>query len=100
MRATYQLQLKMAEASDITDMEPKDQIKAAYDLNVGLCEYLKNVLQLDDKDAEKLDDLDQEETIAIANHVAMRLMGLSEADIKKAAQSESNDAEKKASDRE
>ena len=100
MRATYKLQLTMAKASDIDNMEPSEQIQATLNMTDDVCDYLKNVLKLTDKQVEVLDDLDATETVKLANHVAMRLMGLSEDDIKKASEKKDTDAEKKVSGKE
>ncbi|KRL36622.1 phage tail tube assembly chaperone [Liquorilactobacillus uvarum] len=84
MKKTYKVQLKMAKADDIADVAPQEQIERSLEMTESVEEYLKDVLKLNDKEYEKLEDLEFEPTIDLTNHVALRVMGLSETDIEDA----------------
>ncbi len=95
IRKTYELQLMLAQSEDIADDEPVESIKATLKLTNDVFAYVVDILKLTDKQAEKLDDLESTQVIEISNHIAMRLMGLSEEDIKKANADEAQEEEKK-----
>lgn len=95
IRKTYELQLMLAQSEDIADDEPVESIKATLKLTNDVFAYVVDILKLTDKQAEKLDDLENTQVIEISNHIAMRLMGLSEEDIKKANEDEAQEEEKK-----
>ena len=95
IRKTYELQLMLAQSEDIADDEPVESIKATLKLTNDVFAYVVDILKLTDKQAEKLDDLESTQVIEISNHIAMRLMGLSEEDIKKANADEVQVEEKK-----
>lgn len=84
MKKTYKVQLKMAKADDIADVAPQEQIERSLEMTESVEEYLKDVLKLNDKEYEKLEDLEFNQTIDLTNHVILRVMGLSETDIKDA----------------
>lgn len=97
MRATYDLQLSMAKASDIEDKEPFEQIQATMEMTEKVQEYIIGVLRLGDEQKKFLNEqMENKETIELANHLAMRLMGISEKEIAKQAKEQGSDAEKKA----
>ncbi len=95
IRKTYELQLMLAQSEDIADDEPVESIKATLKLTNDVFAYVVDILKLTDKQAEKLDELESTQVIEISNHIAMRLMGLSEEDIKKANEDEAQEEEKK-----
>ena len=95
IRKTYELQLMLAQSEDIADDEPVESIKATLKLTNEVFAYVVDILKLNDNQAEKLDELESTQVIEISNHIAMRLMGLSEEDIKKANEDEAQEEEKK-----
>lgn len=84
VKATYTLQLKMAQAEDAEDKPAVEQIKLTLQLTDDTENYVADILRLNKQQKEKLDDMDNDVTIGMANHIAMRLMGMTEEDIKKA----------------
>lgn len=92
MLLTYDQQLLMAKNQDIEEKEFVEQIELARATVSGTEEYLKTILKLTDKQQETLDDLEQDETIDLANYVMMRLMGMSDADIKKSQEAGEDDS--------
>lgn len=91
MLLTYDQQLLMARNQDIEEKDFVEQIELARNTVSGTEEYLKTILKLTDKQQETLDDLEQDETIDLANYVMMRLMGMSDEDIKKSREADEDE---------
>lgn len=88
MLATYRMQETLAKSQDLAEKDVVEQIKDVEEMTVGVMEYIKNVLRLNDKQVNVLEDMESNETVELANHIAMRLMGVSEADVKKSLNSD------------
>lgn len=84
MRSMFALQLSMAKAEDLEDLPAQEQVARSASMLEDVINFLISTLKLSKAQQDKLDDMDFNETISIANHVLARLMGLSEADIKAA----------------
>lgn len=85
MKATLSLQLMMAQVDDVedADLTPVEQLKQQQKLIDDVISYITDTLKLNQKEQEKLDDLEFDDTVKIANHVVMRVQGYSEDDIAK-----------------
>lgn len=85
MKATLSLQLMMAEIDDVedADLTPVEQLKQQQKLIYDVMNYITDTLKLNQKEQEKLDDLEFGETVEIANNVILRVQGLSDEDIAK-----------------
>lgn len=85
MKATLSLQLMMAEIDDVedADLSPVEQLKQQQKLIDDVISYITDTLKLNQKEQEKLDDLEFGETVEIANNVILRVQGLSDEDIAK-----------------
>ncbi len=85
LKKTYAIQLKMATLEDSMQedagVESLQSVLGALD---NLTEYVVDMLKLKPAEIEALEDLSQEDVMAIAQRLNMRLMGMSEAEIKKA----------------
>lgn len=82
MRKTYKLQLVFSKTQDMegkSDEEAVDTLLEAFDTAI---DYISSLLKLSDKQKEELEDLEQTQLIELANQIAMKLMGMSEADLK------------------
>ena len=86
MKATLELQLTMADsdADEEEDVKPIEFLRTQQRLVNKVLDYITNTLKLNQKEKDKLDDLEFSETVDIANHIIMRVQGLSEEDINKA----------------
>lgn len=93
MKDTLSLQLMMAEIDDVedADLSPVEQLKQQQKLIDDVMNYITDTLKLNQKEQEKLDDLEFAETVEIANHIILRVQGLSEEDIKKAEAEQADD---------
>lgn len=91
MKATLSLQLMMAEIDDVEDAEltPVEQLKQQQKLIDDVISYITDTLKLNQKEQEKLDDLEFGETVEIAKNVILRVQGLSDEDIAKLTKEES-----------
>lgn len=85
MKATLSLQLMMAEIDDVedADLTPVEQLKQQQKLIDDVMNYITDTLKLNQKEQEKLDDLEFGETVEIAKNVILRVQGLSDEDIAK-----------------
>lgn len=88
MDRMYAFQLALAESEDIEEKSDREALKYQRDALHTIIAYLKDVLKLNAKQCETLDDMDYQETIELANYVSMRLMGMSDEEIKKAEEEE------------
>lgn len=85
MEKMYDLQLMMAKADDIADMEPVEIIKVQRDMLHDSIDFLTTVLNLNKQEIEKLGDLEFADTIQAVNYTFERMMGMSDEDIDLAA---------------
>ena len=85
MEKMYDLQLMMAKADDIANMEPVEIIKVQRDMLHDSIDFLTTVLSLNKQEIEKLGDLEFADTIQAVNYTFERMMGMSDEDIDLAA---------------
>lgn len=85
MEKMYDLQLMMAKADDIANMEPVEIIKVQRDMLHDSIDFLTTVLNLNKQEIDKLGDLEFADTIQAVNYVFERMMGMSDEDIDLAA---------------
>lgn len=85
MEKMYDLQLLMAKADDIANMEPVEIIKVQRDMLHDSIDFLTTVLNLNKQETEKLGDLEFADTIQVVNYTFERMMGMSDEDIDLAA---------------
>ena len=85
MEKMYDLQLMMAKADDVANMEPVEIIKVQRDMLHDSIDFLTTVLNLNKQETEKLGDLEFADTIQAVNYVFERMMGMSDEDIDLAA---------------
>ncbi len=83
MRKTLQYQLDQAKAQDIGDKEPDEQIELSLKLIDDTEDYIVDMLGLDDKGKNKLENLELEQSTEIATRISLRLNGLSDQEIDK-----------------
>lgn len=57
----------------------------------SIVEYVVDMLKLKESEADKLEELSQEDVMAIAQRLNMRLMGMSEAEVEQALNSDDDD---------
>lgn len=91
MTKTYDFQLALAKSQDIDDQDGVAVIKLSKEATAKTVEYIKDVLKLTDKQFETLEDMEFTETVELANYISMRLMGMSDEDIKKANEESSGE---------
>ena len=87
MRATIKLQLMLAKAEDMENKEPKEQLGDFLNMTSTVEDYINNLLKLNKEQYEKLEDLEFNETVEIANLIASKIMGISEEEVAKAQES-------------
>lgn len=93
LKKTYAVQLKLATLEDsMQEDAPVESLQAVLGALENVTEYVVDILKLKPAEVEALEDLSQEDVMAIAQRLNMRLMGMSEADIEKAL-AESDDDE-------
>lgn len=84
LKKTYAIQLKLATLEDsMQEDAPVESLQAVIGALDGVTEYVVDMLKLKPAEAEALEDLSQEDVMAIAQRLNMRLMGMSEAEIEK-----------------
>ena len=85
LKKTYAIQLKMATLEDSMQEDAGvESLQAVLGALDNLTEYVVDMLKLKPAEIEALEDLSQEDVMAIAQRLNMRLMGFSEAEIEKA----------------
>ena len=85
LKKTYAIQLKLASLQDsVQEDAPVESLKVVLGALDNVTEYVVDMLNLKPAEVEALEDLSQEDVMAIAQRLNMRLMGMSEADIEKA----------------
>lgn len=82
MRLTYKLQLLFAKTNDLENKSDEETVETFLDMFDESEKYIKAVLKLSDKQAEQLEDMEQEALVSTANTIAMKLLGISEDDVK------------------
>ncbi|WP_290033891.1 phage tail tube assembly chaperone [Ligilactobacillus cholophilus] len=82
MRLTYKLQLAFAKTNDLDNKSDEELVNVFLEMFEESEKYLKTVLKLSDKQAEELEDMTQEDLVGTANTIAMKLLGISEDDVK------------------
>ncbi|MFT8557886.1 phage tail tube assembly chaperone [Liquorilactobacillus hordei] len=87
MRATVKLQLMLAKAEDMGNKEPKEQLEDFLNMTSTVEDYINNLLKLNKEQYEKLEDLEFNETVEIANLIASKIMGISNDEVEKAKKS-------------
>lgn len=78
MRRMQQYQLNIAKLSETSEEDQKAQIAAGIAIIDETVAFMRAVLNLDDTQAEKLEDMDLEETQKITNRITGIMMGLSD----------------------
>lgn len=76
MRKTYKLQLVFAKNNDIESMDGVEVIESFLDSIIEAKKYITDVLGLTAKQSDALDDLEQQDLLAIANSLTTQLMGI------------------------
>ncbi|TGE80071.1 hypothetical protein C6P10_02595 [Weissella confusa] len=85
LKKTYAIQLKLATLEDsMQEDAPVESLQAVLGALDNVTEYVVDMLKLKSDEIEALEDLGQDEVMAIAQRLNMRLMGMSEAEIEKA----------------
>lgn len=96
MRKVYEQQLKMAKIDAANDTDADTDITETFKNNLAVIDstedFITTTLKLTAKQRDALEDLDQAETVDMANHISMRLLGMSEKDIKEANEPEAEEA--------
>lgn len=88
MKLTYKLQLKMAQTDDVEDKKPIEQIRLMLELTDAMVDYATSLLKLNAKQQEVLDDLENDATFGLIDHITQRMLGISEQEIKDAKNEE------------
>ena len=82
MRESYKFQLAMAKVGQITDVnDPDEQFNLASSYSDKLVDFPVTVLKLNDKQAEMIDDMEQDELQKLDVRLALTVQGLSEHEI-------------------
>ncbi|MBF7058381.1 hypothetical protein HXX29_06085 [Weissella confusa] len=82
LKKTYAIQLKMATLEDSMQEDAQvESLQAVLGALDNLTEYVVDMLKLKPAEIEALEDLSQEDVMAIAQRLNMRLMGMSESEI-------------------
>ena len=85
LKKTDAIQLKLATLEDsMQEDAPVESLQAVLGALDGITEYVVDMLKLKPAEIEALEGLGQEDVMAIAQRLNMRLMGMTEAEIKKA----------------
>ena len=85
LKKTYAVQLKLATLEDsMQEDAPVESLQAVLGALENVTEYVVDMLKMKPAEIEALEDLSQEDVMAIAQRLNMRLMGMSEAEIEKA----------------
>lgn len=85
LKKTYAIQLKLATLEDsMQENAPVESLQAVLGALENVTEYVVEILKLKPAEIEALEELSQEEVMAIAQRLNMRLMGMSETEIEKA----------------
>ena len=93
LRKTYGVQLQLAKLQDSLNGEPVESMQAILKSFDDTVEYISDMLHLKGKELDALEELEQEEVTAIAQRISMRVMGMSEDEIKEALEPSDDDEE-------
>ena len=94
LKKTYAIQLKMATLEDSMQEDAQvESLQAVLGALDNLTEYVVDMLKLKPAEIEALEDLSQEDVMEIAQRLNMRLMGMSESEIKKVLTESEDDDE-------
>lgn len=92
LKKTYGIQLKLATLEDsMQEDAPVESLQAVLGALDNVTEYVVDMLKLKPAEIEALEDLSQEDVMAIAQRLNMRLMGMSEDEIEKALKETDDD---------
>lgn len=92
LKKTYKVQLKLATLEDAMDEDtPVESLQSVLDALENVTDYVVDMLKLKDTEIEKLEELDQEELMTLAQRLYMRIMGMSDQEIED-IQNEPDDA--------
>ena len=92
LKKTYKVQLKLATLEDAMDEDtPVESLQSVLDALENVTDYVVDMLKLKDTEIEKLEEVDQEELMTLAQRLYMRIMGMSEQEIED-IQNEPDDA--------
>lgn len=94
MKLTYKLQLKMAQVDDAEGKSPVEQVQLMLELTDRITEYITAILKLTTKQQAVLEDLENDATFALSNHITQRMLGMTEQEIKDSQNSEEIDPKK------
>lgn len=90
LKKSYGLQLKIAKLQDNNssnenevdeDEKIVEQLEMMSEIQDSIVDYIIEILKLDNKGIEKLEDLEMGEVIEISTYISMRLMGMDDKDI-------------------
>ncbi|MCT0000743.1 phage tail assembly chaperone [Weissella cibaria] len=85
LKKTYKIELKLATLTDsMREDAPVESMGAVLSALESVTEYVVNMLRLKDNEVETLENLSQEEFMALSQRLTMRVMGMSEAEIEDA----------------
>lgn len=93
MRKVYALQLEMNKVATADD-DPMAQMQAQLDSMDAVLNFLREVLKLNKKDSEALEDMEMDDTVEMSQYVSMKLLGLSDKDIEDAFSEDEQEEEK------
>ncbi|MBD1491618.1 hypothetical protein E0F22_06610 [Weissella confusa] len=94
LKKTYAIQLKMATLEDSMQEDARvESLQAVLGALDNLTEYVVDMLKLKPAEIDTLEELSQEDVMAIAQRLNMRLMGMSESEIEKALTESEDDDE-------
>ena len=91
MRLVLNFQLLLAKSDDLSEQakEDADSVKSSDILKEQLkiidstTELIQNILHLNEKQLKRLDDMETEDSILLANRITMRMNGFTEKEIQK-----------------
>lgn len=99
MRLVLNFQLLLAKSDDLSEQakEDADSVKSSDVLKEQLkiidstTELIQNILHLNEKQLKRLDDMESEDSILLANRITMRMNGFTEKEIQKMYEEDDED---------
>lgn len=99
MRLVLNFQLLLAKSDDLSEQakEDADSVKSSDMLKEQLkiidstTELIQNILHLNEKQLKRLDDMETEDSILLANRITMRMNGFTEKEIQKMYEEDDED---------
>lgn len=88
VKKTEEEQLKEEIAENQRNITKTEKVMEGLD---SITEYVVDMLKLKESEADKLEELSQEDVMAIAQRLNMRLMGMSEAEVEQALNSDDDE---------